>query len=399
LVSHAYSEPERFKLPVMLAKDHDVTLMAPSSISTAVFGDLVAPEASDGVTVVANKTVPFGPHFLFRPSWATYRRFRPDVIQIEYDPWTPEFWSAIVPLTLLYPRTPVVLQSKKNTRHIPSGLSGVVERVLTRLGMARIDLLLAASRKVARMYGSLGYGHKTTVVQPHLGLDAALFAPPSVETPRKDSSDEFVVGYVGSLSVHKGIETLVRSVEALRTQTTRPVRLALAGPLRDESLRPLLESRPWISVAPPMSNEEVAAFLPTLDTFVMPSLILPDHEEHDAQALVEAMAVGLPCIGSRSGIISEIIEERFSGLLFEPEDEAALTGLLATLADDASLRSRLGRNARRRAVALAALPTLAQRRSMTYRHVIEAARQGAGIPDVQTQLQLIGPRPVMASAA
>jgi glycosyltransferase involved in cell wall biosynthesis len=399
LVSHGYSEPERFKLPRELAKSHEVTLLAPKRITTVVFGDLSAPPPSDGVAVVANRTVPFGTHFLFRPSWRAFRQFRPDVIQIEYDPWTPEFWSALLPLKLLYPRTPIVLQSKKNTRHIPKGPLGVVERTLTRLGMAKVAVLLAASRKVARMYATLGYGHTPTVVQPHLGLDGDLFRPHvDAASYGPPTDDTIVIGYVGSLSNHKGVATLIRSVEALRHRTNRQVRLALAGPIRDDDLHVQIEERSWISKVDPMTNEEVATFLPTLDVFVMPSLVLPDHEEHDGQALMEAMGAGLPCIGSRSGIIPEIIEDRVSGLLFDPTDEGALTDLLAELLDDAPLRRALSQHARSRALGLASLPMLAGRRVATYRHAIETVARG-GRPDVKTQLTLMGPRPVVFSAA
>jgi glycosyltransferase involved in cell wall biosynthesis len=65
--------------------------------------------------------------------------------------------------------------------------------------------------------------------------------------------------------------------------------------------------------------------------------------------IIEAMAMALPVISSRSGAIPELIEDGVSGLLVAPRDETALAAGIARLLGDGALRRALGTAARRRA--------------------------------------------------
>jgi glycosyltransferase involved in cell wall biosynthesis len=371
IASHGYSETERVKLLEGIAAEHDVTLLVPARIWAQVFGDMYAPDSTEKVRVVPNRTLPFGAHYLFRPSWQLYRDLKPDVLHIEYDPWTPEFWSIVLPMALLHRRTPVVLYTKKNTRHVPRGPAGFVERLLTRLGMARVGLVLAASRKAASVFHDLGYGTKEINVQGHIPIDEELFTPPPTVG---ENGASFEVGFVGSVAAHKGLRTLVGAVDAVRERVGVDVRLNVVGPMRDAELEKLFAQHRWVNYLGPRSNSEIPEFLAGLDAFVMPSSILPDHEEHDAQALLEAMAMEIACIGSRGGIIPELIEDGHNGLLFEADDVAGLADKLEKLIADADLRRRFGGNAREVALARTGLRSLTAQRLAAYQRVTELAR-------------------------
>jgi len=65
--------------------------------------------------------------------------------------------------------------------------------------------------------------------------------------------------------------------------------------------------------------------------------------------LAEAMATGLPCIGSRAGGIPGILSDEVTGLLVERGDVEGLTQALRRLATDTAIREQMGREARRRA--------------------------------------------------
>jgi glycosyltransferase involved in cell wall biosynthesis len=365
VASHGYGEEERFKLLDAIGCQHDVTLLVPNRIWTSAFGDFFAPNATERVTVVPNRTVKFGSHYLYRPSWRTYRALRPDVLHVEYDPWTPEFWSIVLPLALLYPRTPIVLFTKKNTRHIPRGPLGVVERLLTRIGLARVKLILAVSGKAGGIFDDLGYGHKNIEVQGHMPIDDSVFVPAVEQVPDRP----FTVGFVGSIQPAKGLPTLIAAVEELRTRLDEDVQLELVGPMRDFELAHTIASRGWITYRGPKANREIPAFLAGLDAFVMPSSVLPDHEEHDGQALLEAMAMQLACVGSRSGVMPELITEGHDGLLFEPDDVGGLADQLEKLAADPEMRTRFGERARTAALARTGLDTLVHQRLAAYEGV------------------------------
>ena len=73
-----------------------------------------------------------------------------------------------------------------------------------------------------------------------------------------------------------------------------------------------------------------------MDLFCLPSYA----NEGVPQALMQAMACGLPVISTPVGSIAEIIETERSGLLVTPRDADALHGALARLIGDAALRQR-----------------------------------------------------------
>ncbi len=95
-----------------------------------------------------------------------------------------------------------------------------------------------------------------------------------------------------------------------------------------------------------VTGEEKAAHLRAADAFLHPSRPLPGgREEGVPNALLEAMAVGLPVVASRTGGIPSVVAHEESGLLTAPGDREALHEALARLADDRNLRRRLGRRA------------------------------------------------------
>jgi glycosyltransferase involved in cell wall biosynthesis len=77
--------------------------------------------------------------------------------------------------------------------------------------------------------------------------------------------------------------------------------------------------------------------------------LLASHEEGFPNAVLEAMAAGLPVVATRVGGVSEVIEDGVHGLLVPPRTPAALAAAIERVALDPTLRCRLGRAARERA--------------------------------------------------
>ena len=75
---------------------------------------------------------------------------------------------------------------------------------------------------------------------------------------------------------------------------------------------------------------------------------LPSYREGFGTAIIEAAAAGVPAIGSRIYGVTDAIVEGETGLLFEAGKIQQLVQSMRTLAGDASLRSRMGENARAR---------------------------------------------------
>jgi glycosyltransferase involved in cell wall biosynthesis len=85
------------------------------------------------------------------------------------------------------------------------------------------------------------------------------------------------------------------------------------------------------------------------DLFVLPAVIA-SHGGRDItpNALIEAMAMNLPVVSTRSGAIPEIVEDGISGILVRPRDEHALAKAIVRLKTDSQFGNALARNARKR---------------------------------------------------
>ena len=89
--------------------------------------------------------------------------------------------------------------------------------------------------------------------------------------------------------------------------------------------------------------------LPAADIFVLAS-----RNEGMGRALVEAMAFGIPVVGTSVGGVPELLQQGDAGLLVPPGDAAALGAALIRLAEDRSFAAALGGRGRSRAVAYGA---------------------------------------------
>ena len=78
------------------------------------------------------------------------------------------------------------------------------------------------------------------------------------------------------------------------------------------------------------------------DIFVLPSL-----EEGLPMALIEAMALGKPCIASDINAIPEAVKHLETGILLKPGNAAELARAIESLAEDSGLRVKLRENARK----------------------------------------------------
>jgi glycosyltransferase involved in cell wall biosynthesis len=76
--------------------------------------------------------------------------------------------------------------------------------------------------------------------------------------------------------------------------------------------------------------------------------VIASHQEGFSNSLLEKMSAGLPVIATDVGGNGEAIIDNESGVLVPPGAPALMAKAVLTLANDTSLRSRLGRNARER---------------------------------------------------
>jgi glycosyltransferase involved in cell wall biosynthesis len=158
---------------------------------------------------------------------------------------------------------------------------------------------------------------------------------------------EHVVGLVSSLVAHEGIGTLLEAVKILNQRGVRTRALIVGdGPERPALQRQAAELGIDAIFPGRVPMSQVRAYHAVLDAFVVPRT--PDRVCQLVTPLkpVEAMASGLPVVVSGVRALSEIINDKVTGLVAPPLAPAALADALQTLLEDQPLRAELGANAR-----------------------------------------------------
>ncbi len=194
--------------------------------------------------------------------------------------------------------------------------------------------------------------------------------------------------FVGRLHPEKNLSALVTAVAGLNVELALigegPQRTALEREARRQQTRvTLLGSRP---------HHELADQFARATLFILPSL----YENHP-KALLEAMAAGLPVIGTDVPGIRELIDHRRTGYLCGTS-AAELRQAIVTVLDNSTLQAAMGRNARHWVTSRFALERVAQQELALLRELcpsdVPVQRTAALIASTPTQPPaLAGHRP------
>lgn len=208
----------------------------------------------------------------------------------------------------------------------------------------RFDRVHAISRFLAARAVGYGVRPETMEVIPN-GCDAALLdAPPAPDEGLRRSlglEGSRVVVSVSRLALKNGLDRLVRALPAI-VAGEPAARLLLVGEGEDqealEALARELGVADRVVLAGRVEPDRVPAYLSLGEVFVRPSL-----SEGLGTAFLEAMACGLPVVGSRVGGIPDFLEEGRTGLFCDPDDVPSISGaVLALLGDEARRRAIAG---------------------------------------------------------
>jgi glycosyltransferase involved in cell wall biosynthesis len=189
---------------------------------------------------------------------------------------------------------------------------------------------------------------KTVVVPGPVDVERLASASSDGVRERLGLSDAiFLLATVGHAVPVKGWDILLRAFARVAGGRD-DLHLLLVGSTTSAEERPFMEGLSGIVNQSGCGRQvhflghrsDIAEILKAGDLFVFPS-----RSDGQGLALVEAMAAGLPCLGSAAGGIPDVITDGVNGLLFERENVDDLADKLVHLLRDDRLRSRLAAGA------------------------------------------------------
>lgn len=213
---------------------------------------------------------------------------------------------------------------------------------LDRRQVARTHAMTANSQSVADFYASIGIPRELITVIPNaLPIQPPAYSRMQARQILGLGEEHKALGFVGRLAPQKRLQDIVWAFQLLH-QVVDNARLVLVGdgPMRDElvDFAKNLGCRDRIVFTG--HRQDAASLMTAFDAFVLASDF-----EGMSNSLMEAMALGLPCIASRISANCELIVEGETGLLFPVGDSPALARTASKLFTDPELASRLGKAA------------------------------------------------------
>ena len=194
-----------------------------------------------------------------------------------------------------------------------SALFSRVNASIARRAMDRADGIVVPSRFFRNLLVSrYGIDEERIGVVASGGVDLDVFSP-----RRGIEKSSFTIGYVGRLDHGKGVEILLRSLPELSTRISNFVCVVVG----DGALRPALESlvesigsQCFVTFTGGKAQKDLPELLSRFDVLVFPT----EMEESLGLVGLEAMACGIPVIGSKIGGLQDYIVDGQNGYFCQP---------------------------------------------------------------------------------
>jgi glycosyltransferase involved in cell wall biosynthesis len=272
-------------------------------------------------------------------------------------------------------RRPAIVHVHADYRLSPKGYPAYVRAADRALAPGTAVALSVAEQLIPFMVEDQGFRREQIEVLRN-PVDLERFRPPT-ELERREARAVLsleptarVVTALGRLDRLKGIDVLLEAWAAVATDGEASTLLLVGDGPERASLERMAASRGLGNVRFLGQQADVRPALWSSDLVAMPS-----RQEAMPMAALEALACGVPLIGSRVGGIPEIVSDGDNGLLVPVEDARGLAAAIAGLLADEPRRRSLSEGALR-LIEPYGLETFVATLEALYRELVEGRRWG-----------------------
>jgi glycosyltransferase involved in cell wall biosynthesis len=263
--------------------------------------------------------------------------------------------ASLIPLRSVFkgPNRPRIIMVEHNSLLMKRPHHWVLSALAFLLCDGVVYLTESYRKETARRLGPFFRKKKATVIAN--GLDLDLYPRRDIHAWRDDSKP-FVIGMSGRMAALKDYDTLLRAYALLLKKhhlmpavaggwadpaaAPRRIRLEFAGdgPLRSELETQVIRLgiRKHVTFTGLLGHADLLKRMATWDAFV-----LSTHGETQPLALMEAMAIGLPCAATDVPGVNDLIVHGENGLVAPKSDSPALFRAMDQLLTDNALSRRL----------------------------------------------------------
>jgi len=198
--------------------------------------------------------------------------------------------------------------------------------------LERADLVIVQSKFCRESMAANGIPPAKVMINP-MGVDTSTFAPRTAVP----AAPRFIC--VGTICLRKGHQYLFRAFQRVKERLPA-AELICVGQYKCDFRRERPRWEGTFTHYPSLPHARLAPLLRECTAFVFPS-----QEEGIARAQIEALASGLPVIGTHEGGATTLVEDGVEGFIVGGRDPSALADAMLRLAGDPALNARMGQAA------------------------------------------------------
>ncbi|MHB9032541.1 MAG: glycosyltransferase [Anaerolineae bacterium] len=277
-------------------------------------------------------------HLHFYPTLpALLRQTKPEICHIDEEPYNLATYLAVGAARRVGAQ-PLFFAWQNLSRSYPFPFAA-----FERINYQSCRAAITGNAEAAAVLRAKGYRGRLALI-PQFGIDPDVFCP-----SEDNHCEAFTIGYAGRLVEQKGLMVLLQALNLL--EGSWRLEICGSGPLQPRMENYLLEHniRERVTFHHQIPSYQMPDFYRRLDVLVLPSLTTVSWKEQFGRVLIEAMACGVPVIGSDSGEIPHVIGP--AGLVAPEGKLEALADQLMRIRDDADLAQHLRRSGRERVLA------------------------------------------------